>query len=79
VKAEENARRGLRIADDETRERLTIRSAVARAADIRGVFVETGRLEENPFLGLPEKSYQAEQQPERNEGRNHVRTLRGFQ
>ena len=41
--------------------------------------METRGLEEDPFLGLPKKSQQAEQQRERNESGNHMRTLRGFQ
>jgi hypothetical protein len=79
MKAQKNAGRSLGIAYDETREGLAIRSVVIRAASLHGVFVETRRLEEDLFLGLPEKTHQAEQQPERNKGGNHMRTLRGFQ
>ena len=79
MKAEKDAGRSLRIADDETREELAIRSPVAHAASLDGVFVKTRRLEQDPFLGLPKKSQQAEQQRECNEGGNHMRVLRGFQ
>jgi hypothetical protein len=79
VKAEKNAGRSPGIAYDETREGLAIRSAIICAAGVRGVLMETWRLEEDLFLGLPEKSHQAEQQPERNKGGNHMRTMRGFQ
>jgi len=79
VKGEKNARCSLRIADDETREQLAIRSEVAHATGLEGFLVKTRRLEEDPFLGLPKKSQQTEKQRERNEGGNHMRTLRGFQ
>jgi hypothetical protein len=79
VKAEKNAARSLRITDDEAREGLAVRSSVARAAGLDGLLVKTRRLKEDPFLGLPKKSQQAEQQCERNEGGNHMRILRGFQ
>jgi len=79
VKAEKDSGRSLGVADYETCEELAIRSAVASAADLHGVFMKTRRLEEYPLLGLPKKSQQSEQQRDRNEGDNHVRTLRGFQ
>ena len=79
MKAEKNAGRSLRIADDKTREGLAIRSTVARAAGLHGSFVKTRRLKEYSFLGLPKKSQESDEQGEYNEGGNHTRTLRGFQ
>src|ERR1700674_246276 len=79
VKAEKDAGCSLWITDDETREKLTVRSAVARATGLDRVFVKTRWLKENPLLGLPKKSHQAEQQREHKEGGNHMRALRGFQ
>jgi hypothetical protein len=64
VKAEKDAGGSLRIANNKAREKLAIRSPIAYAASLDGVFVKTRRLEEDPFLGLPKKSQQAEQQRE---------------
>jgi len=79
VKAEKNAGRSLRIADDEAREGLAVRSLVTHAAGLDGISVKTGRLEEDTLLGSPKKSQRTEQQREHNEGNDHMRTLRGFQ
>jgi hypothetical protein len=79
VETEQDSRCNPGIADDETGEELAIRSAVAGATDLYRVFIKTRRLEEYPLLGLPKKSQQSEQQPDRNEGGNHIRTVRGFQ
>lgn len=79
MKAEKDAGRSLRIADDETCKMLAIRSAVARAAGLHGSFVKTRRLKEYPLLGLPKKSQESEQQREHNESGNHMRMPRGFQ
>jgi hypothetical protein len=79
VEAEKNAGRTLRVANDETREELAIRSAVTHATGLDRIFVKTRRLKEDSFLGLPENSQQAEQQSECNEGGDHLRRLRGFQ
>src|SRR6476469_1378102 len=66
VKAEKNTERSSRIADNKAREELAIRSVVMHTACLAGNFMETGRLEEDLLLRLPEKRQQAEQQPERD-------------
>jgi hypothetical protein len=72
VKAEKDAGCSLRITDNEARELLAIRSAVARAASLRGSFVKPRGLKEYPLLGLPKKGQESEQQREHNESANHT-------
>jgi hypothetical protein len=79
VEAEQDSRCNPGIADDETGEDLAIRSAVAGATDLYRVFIKSRRLEEYLLLRLPKNGQQSEQQPDRSEGGNHIRTLRGFQ
>ena len=79
VKTEQRSWSGIGISHDEAPEMLAICGLIVHAAGFLGISVKSRRLEENPLLGPPKKSYRTEDQRDYEKRRRHVGRFRGFQ